>query len=345
MTDAEPCAEPASARSRDCWPASSCSNALALGIPQALTRVGGLQAQEPQAAVPRALEPRGRLHGRRPPGRGPGTVGRPGHPAPRARCTWSPRGAYPTWRAALAPELAALPLSLGARTAGVDVEATRRAGRRAAPRPAHALRRAPTAARRALPRSGRRTSSGVTVRLGVPLVLVPDASPWGWPADSAFGLADEWIPWRGRPARRRRGRSSSSRTSRRSGRPGPPTSRPGPGCAGSSRSSTRWATDWSQFTDEDGRRLYDLPDAPRPPEDVPAPPRLLGEWDTVMLGLADHSRVVDAEVRARLMTSNGRLRHSFMVDGRVVGGWQLTRTRRSAVARRWSRTSASRGPA
>jgi hypothetical protein len=45
------------------------------------------------------------------------------------------------------------------------------------------------------------------------------------------------------------------------------------------------------FADERGRELFDLPDAPRPEADVPAPVRLLGEYDNVLLGHADRSRI------------------------------------------------------
>ena len=86
--------------------------------------------------------------------------------------------AYPTWRSALAPELAALPLSLGARKAGIDVQATCQTGRELLRgRPMRFAELRPLLAER-FPGAHAHVL-GVTVRLGVPLVLVPDASAWG----------------------------------------------------------------------------------------------------------------------------------------------------------------------
>jgi hypothetical protein len=67
--------------------------------------------------------------------------------------------------------------------------------------------------------------------------------------------------------------------------------------------------------------LFDLPDAPLPDPDTPVPPRILPPFDNVILGHADRSRVMSAEVRQRIQRD--RLMRTFLVDGFVAGSWQL----------------------
>jgi hypothetical protein len=80
-----------------------------------------------------------------------------------------------------------------------------------------------------------------------------------------------------------------------------------------------------------GRVLFDLPAAPRPPADAPAPARLLPDFDNLVLGHADRSRVIAAEHRARLTTKNLRVLASFLVDGTVAGTWSIARSARGAT--------------
>ena len=80
-----------------------------------------------------------------------------------------------------------------------------------------------------------------------------------------------------------------------------------------------------ELRDTDGRRLLDLTDAPRPDEDVLAPPRLLARWDSVLLSHASkhRGRILDDAARAAVFTKNADVRPSFIVDGTVAGTWEL----------------------
>ncbi|MFD6280872.1 winged helix DNA-binding domain-containing protein [Streptomyces sp. NPDC060209] len=71
------------------------------------------------------------------------------------------------------------------------------------------------------------------------------------------------------------------------------------------------------FRDERGRVLLDLPDAPRPSPDTPAPVRFLPAFDNAILGYHDRSRIIDD---AHLGLSVAGLR-AVLVDGRVAATW------------------------
>lgn len=85
------------------------------------------------------------------------------------------------------------------------------------------------------------------------------------------------------------------------------------------------------FRDEHGVELFDLPDAPRPDADVPAPVRLLGEFDSILLSHADRSRIISADDRKRVFTVNGIIRATVLTGGFVAGSWRVDRTRGRAV--------------
>lgn len=85
------------------------------------------------------------------------------------------------------------------------------------------------------------------------------------------------------------------------------------------------------FADERGRELFDLPDAPRPPPDTPAPVRLLAPYDNAVLAHAERARIVPEEYRGRLLTKNGIVPGTVLVDGFVAGMWEVVRRGRSPV--------------
>lgn len=73
----------------------------------------------------------------------------------------------------------------------------------------------------------------------------------------------------------------------------------------------------------DGRALLDVRGAPLPDGRVPAPPRLLTMWDSVILAFDDRRRLLHEEHRASVINKQGDLRPTFLVDGRVAGMWRM----------------------
>ncbi|MBW8485371.1 winged helix DNA-binding domain-containing protein [Actinomadura parmotrematis] len=88
-----------------------------------------------------------------------------------------------------------------------------------------------------------------------------------------------------------------------------------------------------RFRDEEGRVLYDLPDAPRPGGDVPAPVRLVPDFDNLTLSHADRARILSEPDRKRLFTVNGIIRAALLVDGFVHGQWKMEAARGKASVR------------
>lgn len=85
------------------------------------------------------------------------------------------------------------------------------------------------------------------------------------------------------------------------------------------------------FRDERGREIFDLPDAPRPGPDAPAPPRFLPEFDNLILSHADRTRVIADEHRKAIASKNGMVLAIVLVDGFVRGTWKTRRTRGNAT--------------
>jgi hypothetical protein len=80
------------------------------------------------------------------------------------------------------------------------------------------------------------------------------------------------------------------------------------------------------FLDEGGRELFDLPDAPRPDPETPAPPRFLPEYDNVLLSHADRSRF-HPDGPPRLSPAAGPVHGAVLSDGFLCGPWRLERDR------------------
>jgi len=81
------------------------------------------------------------------------------------------------------------------------------------------------------------------------------------------------------------------------------------------------ALDLLTFRAEDGRSLLDLPDAPRPDAETPAPVRFLPKWDNILLAYARRERVLPESYRKIVIRKNGDVLPTFLVDGTVAGTW------------------------
>lgn len=96
----------------------------------------------------------------------------------------------------------------------------------------------------------------------------------------------------------------------------------------------RLAGELVELEAHDGRALYDLSDAPRPGEDVDAPPRLLAAYDSILLAHANgrRGRIMPAALKDAVYgRGNLQIRPSFTVDGLVAGTWAVEVKRRVAT--------------
>ena len=78
-----------------------------------------------------------------------------------------------------------------------------------------------------------------------------------------------------------------------------------------------------EFEGPSGEQLVDLPRAPLPDEDTPAPVRFLPVWDATLLVHARRSGILPEKYRSRIF--NVKTPHSvntFLVDGEVAGTWR-----------------------
>jgi hypothetical protein len=85
------------------------------------------------------------------------------------------------------------------------------------------------------------------------------------------------------------------------------------------------------FLDPDGKELLDLPGAPLPDPDTPAPPRFLPEYDNIVLGHADRTRIVPGDAIWKWEFPDPAFRSPLLVDGFVQAAWHLEQDRRSAI--------------
>jgi len=157
----------------------------------------------------------------------------------------------------------------------------------------------------------------------VPLVHVPPRGVWGASGPAAWTTIETWL---GRPLDEPA--DAHAIALRYLAAFGPATAADMRAWSGVARMQPVLDTlrpQLATFRDAAGRELFDLPDAPRPDPGVPAPARFLPEYDNVLIGHADRSRIIPAGRRIPLPPGNGASRGTFLLDGMFAGTWRITR--------------------
>jgi winged helix DNA-binding protein len=163
--------------------------------------------------------------------------------------------------------------------------------------------------------------------LWVDIVRIPPSGTWERRANDLYDLAERWLPSDSQPGNVPAEHDAVRLLFERYlAAFGPAAPADFANWAGVPIKLVRAATDdvpLSRFRDVRGRALVDLPGAPLPPEDTPAPVRFLPVWDATLLVHCRRTLVLAEEHRPKIF--NTRTPHSlntFLIDGYVAGTWR-----------------------
>ena len=161
----------------------------------------------------------------------------------------------------------------------------------------------------------------------VDIVRVPPSGTWDQRRADLYGLADDWV-----------GLSDATEAeglehlvARYLGGFGPASLADVVSWAGLPPATLRPVIDrmrLRRFRDERGGELLDLPRAPLPDPDTPAPVRFLPTWEATLLVHARRTLILPEAYRPRVF--NTKTPHSvptFLVDGAVAGTWRYEKGR------------------
>jgi hypothetical protein len=235
---------------------------------------------------------------------------------------------YAAFRTVLQPSLTEGLRAVGKRAEGLDLERLAAAGKKffaKGPQSFEAMREVFAQA----DPGGDERAMGYAVRLHVPLVQVPADTAWGYPASADFILAETWL---GEPVGT--GTDPRDLVLRYLAAHGPASitdAQTWTGMRGLRETFEALRPRLLGFRDERKRELFDLPEAPRPPEDTPAPVRFLAEFDNAVLAHDDRTRVVADEHRPAILKPNLRILPTVLVDGFVAATWRIERKRAAAA--------------
>lgn len=170
-----------------------------------------------------------------------------------------------------------------------------------------------------------------TVRTHIPLVQVPVTTGWSYPGTPAFALANDWL---GQPI------PSADKlpdlVRRYLAAFGPATIADMQSWSYLQLADLKGVFETLRpelvtYRDEKKRELFDLPDAPVPADDVPAPPRFLPEFDNLLLSHKVRTRVVADEYRKKVYLPGLRVAATILIDGFVGGVWKVEKAKGAAT--------------
>lgn len=169
---------------------------------------------------------------------------------------------------------------------------------------------------------------GYAARMQLPLCMVPDDTQFAYGADTNFALASQWL---GRPVPDAGGLENL--LLRYLAAFGPSSVNDAQCWSGLPKLKPAFEALRSKlvvYKDENGKELFDVPGAPLPAAEVPAPVRFLPGFDNAILAHQDRSRIIADEHRPLVTTKNLQVQPTVLVDGFVAATWDVT-LRKTAV--------------
>lgn len=218
--------------------------------------------------------------------------------------------------------------AFGSRTRGVDLDALVAAARELLA-DGHVLTRSDLGRRLAerFPGSDP-TALGWSVQYLLPVIHPAPSGTWGVRGPTPYASAD-WLGADGEPTRDGM-REVVRRYLAAFGPATPADARVWSGLSGLREVFDDLRPELRVERDADGRELFDLPDAPRPAADTPAPVRFLPEFDGLLLAYHDRRRVMTDAVR-EVVCEVDIVAATVLVDGTVAATWSLTADRDTAA--------------